>query len=163
MKKYLIENAECGITEGGIACGPVAGNVVITVQFREEDKSQWLTMVEVDGIPTTYLFDKDVHDRLVNEEFDDTEFSNYVEEHYIDDFNGIVLSDNYTDTFSSFADDPQNPAIPLIRYLIALMRCDRDEETDLISMAKGKYVDELNIPLSDLEEEYYEELVDEEE
>ena len=37
MKKkspeILIEEIKCGITEGGFACGPVDGNVVVSMKF----------------------------------------------------------------------------------------------------------------------------------
>ena len=39
MKRYFIEDAQCGITEGGMACGPVGGNVVATVRFKESPEA----------------------------------------------------------------------------------------------------------------------------
>jgi hypothetical protein len=65
--------------------------------------------------------------------------------------------------FASFADDPENPAIPLIRYMIALTRCPLDQVEDLLNMARGKYVDELDIPASDVEEDFEEEYEEEDE
>ena len=161
MKRYFIEDAKCGITEGGMACGPIGGNVVVTVQFKDEEKTQWLSLVEVQGIPNCFLFDKDVHDELVKEDFDDEEFTNYMNEHEINEFNGIEFNGDYSDAFNCFEEDPENPAIPLVKYLITLVRCDMDDVEGLISMARGRYADELDIPASDLEEEYFEEYVDE--
>ena len=74
----------------------------------------------------------------------------------IGEFNGIELGE-YGDIFASFADDPENPAIPLIRYMIALTRCPLDQVEDLLNMARGKYVNELDIPASDVEEDFEEE------
>ena len=161
MKRFLIETAKYGITEGGIACGPVSGNVVVTVQFKEEDTTHWLSLVEVEGIPNVYLSDKDVHKALVAENFDDEEFIVYMSKHYINEFEGIAFGTDYSTTFESIADDPENSATPLIRYLITLVRCDMDEVGALIQMASGKYADELAIPLSDVEEEFMEEYEDE--
>ena len=45
----------------------------------------------------------------------------------------------------------------MIRYLFALVRCDRDDVERIIEMAKGRYVDELDIPISDVEENYFSE------
>ena len=154
MKRFLIETAKCGITEGGMACGAVSGNVVVTVQFKEGSKTQWLSLVEVEGIPNVYLSDKDIHEDLVAEDFDDEEFTEYMEDHYINEFEGIEFDSDYSTTFESIADDPENPAVPLVRYLITLVRCDMDEVEDLILMASGKYADEINIPASDVEEEF---------
>lgn len=80
----------------------------------------------------------------------------YVHEINIGEFNGIELGE-YGDIFASFADDPENPAIPLIRYMIALTRCPLDQVEDLLNMARGKYVNELDIPASDVEEDFEEE------
>ena len=54
MKRYVIENASCGITEGGVACGPVFGSVVATIKIKN-DKTQYLSLVEVQGFPNFYL------------------------------------------------------------------------------------------------------------
>lgn len=157
MKRYMIEDAKCGITGGGMGCGPVDGNVVVTVRFKEDNKTQWLSLVEVDGIPNVFLFDRDAHDDIVKEDLDNEEFINYMNDHFIREFNGIQFNGDYCDAFDCFEEDPENPAIPLVRYLITLVRCEMDEVEGLISMAKGKYADELDIPVSDIEEEYYEE------
>lgn len=157
MKRYFIEAAKCDITEGGIACGPVSGNVVVTIQFKEGSKTQWLSLVEAQGIPNVYLSDKDVHEALVAEDYDDEEFIQYMEDHFISEFNGIEFDDDYSNIFASIAEDPKNPAVPLIRYLITLVRCEMDDVEVLIQMAAGKYVDEIDIPVSDVEQEFLDE------
>ena len=157
MKRYIIEDAKCGIPEGGVACGPADGNVVATVRFRDGGKSRWISLVDVEGIPNVYLSDRDMHEELVKEDLENAEFTAYREEHFIGEFGGIVLGPDYADTFESIAEDPENPAVPLIRYLIALVRCDEDEVDDLIAGAAGRYADELEIPVSDVEEDFLEE------
>lgn len=157
MSRYFIENAKCGVTEGGMGCGPISGNVIATIQFREGNATQWLSLAEVAGIPNVYLTDKDVFEDLVAEDVEDTEFAEYMQEHYIDEFEGIEFDDDYSTTFESIAEDPENPAVPLIRYLIALIRCEMDEVNELIEQATGKYVDEIDIPASDVEEEWIDE------
>ena len=162
MKRYLIEEAKCGITKGGIACGPMDGNVVVTIKYNDGTGSKWLSLVEVMGIPNSFLFDEDVHDKLVEENLDDDAFTNYMHEHEIIEFEGITLNDEYAGILESFVDDPNNPAVPLMRYLVALVRCDMDDVEGIIGMAAGKYADELDIPISDLEEDYLADLEDEE-
>ena len=163
MKRYLIEEVKCGITEGGMGCGPVSGSVVASIQFREENRTQWLSLVEVTGIPNVYLTDKDVFEDLLAEDFEDMGFSEYMREHFIDEFEGIEFDDDYSTTFESIAEDPKNPAVPLIRYLIALIRCEMDAVNELIDIATGRYVDEIDIPVSDVEEEWIDEDYDEDE
>ncbi len=156
MSKYFIEEARCDITNS------LFGNVVATIKFKEDDKTNWLSLVEVEGIPNCILTDKDMHEKFVREDLFDDEFTEFINDHTISDFNGIFLGE-YTDIFCSIADDPENPAVPLIRYLVALARCDTESEKSLIEMAEGKYVDELDIPISDLEEDYLAELEEDEE
>ena len=38
MKRYLIEDAKCGLTEGGMACGPVSGNAVVSVKYSDGER-----------------------------------------------------------------------------------------------------------------------------
>ena len=163
MKRYYIEEAKCGITEGGMACGPVPGNVVVTVKFKEGSKVQWINLVDVGGILNVCLSDKDIHDALIEEDFDD-EFLEYIDDHCIDEFNGLELGTEYGDWLDSIEEDPENPAVQLIRLLIALALCKPGEpEAELIKMAKGKYADELNIPESAVEDVYNEDEYDDEE
>ena len=156
MKRYFIEDVKCGITEDGMACGPIGGNIVATISFKEEDKTQWISLVEVTGIPIFYLSDKDIYEDLLKEDFEDEEFMAYANEHQIHDFNGIALSAEYDEIFDSIARSPENPAVPLIKYLITIVRCSEDEVEPLISIAEGKYADELDVPMSDVEEDYLE-------
>ena len=157
MKRYFIEEAKCGVTEGGMACGPVPGNVVAAVRFREGEKSQWISLMEIDGsFPAVYLSDQDMYDDLLRDDVEDEEFFEHLEEQRIEDFEGITFGEDYSDIFMSMEDDPENPAIPLIRYLIALVRCGWDEVEAITRMA-GRYADEMDIPMSDAEEDYREE------
>lgn len=153
MKRYFIEEVKCDLTNGGLSCGPVSGSVVVTVRFNEGSEPKWLSVVETEGIANYFLLNKDVHTELVEE---DDETIDSVEEHYVYDINGIELDPEYSGTFESIADDPENPAVPFVRYIIALVRCDMDDVTALIEMATGRFVDELEIPISDLEEDFIE-------
>ena len=157
IKRYFIEEAKCGITDGGMACGPVSGNVVATVRFNDGTASQWLNLVEVDGIPNVCLSDRDIYDDLLAEDYEDEAFTAYVNNHLIQHWNGIDFDFSYSTTLESMASDPENPAVPLIRYLLALVRCSMDDTEALIATAAGKYEDELDIPLSDIEEDFMDE------
>ncbi len=157
MKRYFIEEAKCGVTEGGMACGPVSGNVVVTVKFKEGSKVQWISLVEVDGIANVYLADKDIHESLIAEDIDDEEFTQYMEDHYISEFDGLDVGAEYGDWLDSIEEDPENPAVQLIRLLLALAWCKPGRpEAELIEMAKGRYADELDIPESAVEDVFNE-------
>ena len=69
------------------------------------------------------------------------------------------FSKHYVDVF----DDPEAELYQVYRYLIYLVRCERDQEEPFIRATVGKYLDEMEIPMSDEEEEYREEMEKDEE
>lgn len=91
------------------------------------------------------------------------DFIEYINEHSISEFNGIEFDGDCLSTFYNIMEDPDNPAAPLLKYMIALVRCPMEDVDGLVEMAKGKYADELEIPISDVEEDYLEEMAEEEE
>ena len=157
MNRYFIENVRCDISGFGISCGRIVGHPVVTVKFRDAEKTQWLSLVEVEGIPNAFLLDKDLHDFIVKEDFENDELWEYLNENEIGEFNGIALGGDYSYTFKSIAADPDNPAVPLLRYIIAVIRCNVLDVDELIHMATGKFADALEIPISDMEADYLKE------
>ena len=45
--KIIVKEAKYGITEGGIACGPIDGNVVGSVQYACGDITIWINLVDM--------------------------------------------------------------------------------------------------------------------
>ena len=83
---YLIEDIKCGITDGGIGCGPISGNVVTAIKYNDGNKSLYLNLIEVCGIPEFHLSDNDIYDELIKEEFSD-EYQELLDKTYINEFN----------------------------------------------------------------------------
>lgn len=162
MKRYLIEEAKCGVTKGGMACGPVPGDVIVTIKYNDGTGSKWLNMSEVMGIAIVTLLEKDYHDVLMTDAFDD-EFVAYLDDHTISEFDGIELGEDCRVIIGNVYENSDNPAAPLLKYLISLTRCAMDEVDDLIKMATGKYADELDIPMSDVEKDMLEDMEEYEE
>ena len=160
MKRYFIEEAKCGVSEGGMACGPVGGAVNAAIKFSADGVTKWLSNSEVDGIPNFFLTDEDVFEKLCADELSQ-EFVDYMNEHFASEFDGLDLGE-YEDVFNSLTENPENPAVPLVRYLVSLTRCSLEDEESLIKLATGKYIDEVEVPLSEEELEYQEELAAEE-
>ena len=155
MKRYFIEEAKCGV----VNYGP-SGYVVTAVKLSVDGVAQWLYVVDVEGILNVVQTDTDIYDGLM-EDNGDEEFNEYVNAHNIEEFEGIEFDGDYFTTFASMYDDPENPASPLIRYLLTLNACSMEEVDDLVKLAVGKYIDEVDIPLSDEEEEWLEEMAEE--
>ncbi len=100
--------------------------------------------------------DEDIYDTLITDDFSD-EFVDFVNDHTVNEFDGIEIDDGYYTTYDCIRENPDNPAGPVMKLLIALVRCDMDETEALIEASMGKYADEIDIPLCDMEEEYLEE------
>ena len=69
---------------------------------------------------------------------------------------------DYSETFASIAEDPDSSAVPLIKYMIALTRCEMGDVQSLLKLGIGRYADELEIPVSDVHEEHLEETEEDE-
>ena len=157
MQRYYIEDAKCGV----VSYGPT-GFVVVTVGFNDGAETQWLHMVDVDGILNVVLTEKDIHDELMANE-DDEAFNEYVNEHNIYEFEGIDFDGDYVTTYNSLHENPDNPATALIRYAVTLVQCPMDEVDGLIELAVGKYIDEVDVPMCEEEMDWLEEMEEEEE
>ena len=153
MKRYLIEEAKRAVTKGGPEREDAPASVVVTVKYKDNAAVQWLNMVEFEGVPNVFLSDRDIFEKLVEEDFEDQAFAAYLDAHYIEEINGIVMGE-YAAVFDAIANDPENEAVPLIRYMILLARSHADEAEAFIEMAAGKYADVIEIPESDVEREH---------
>ena len=153
MREYYIEDIRSDALNGG-TLGFAAG----AVKFTEDDESQWLSAVDMDGVPNVYLSDECIFDELMENPGDETlERSN---RYYITEFNDIDVTD-YEEAYRCMEQDPDNPAVPLIKLLIALLRSDWDDAGKLADAASGRYADEVDIPMTDIEEEMSDEYDDE--
>lgn len=150
---YIIEEVKCGITEGGLACGPVDGNVIVSMKFNDGKETKWLNNVEVGGIPNFYLTDKDIFDDLLKDDFDDEEYTKMLDETFVSSFSDVILGE-YEDIFESFEKADLN-TVKLIRAIIWVTRCDMDELNSIIESLTGKSVDEIDVPITDVEDGFY--------
>jgi hypothetical protein len=145
---YLIKGIRYGITEGGMACGPVSGNVVASIEFQDDDKVSFLSMVEVFGIPEFYFSEEDIYDELLEESEDFIDKANSL---IINEFNGIELEE-YEDIMEELKKPYNEEDKALIKLLIAVVRLDYDEADKLIKESVGKYIKDINIPDTDLDD-----------
>ena len=145
---YLIKGIRYGITEGGMACGPVSGNVVASIEFQDDDKVSFLSMVEVFGIPEFYFSEEDIYDELLEESEDFIDKANSL---IINEFNGIELKE-YEDIMEELKKPYNEEDKALIKLLISVVRLDYDEADKLIEESIGKYIKDINIPDTDLDD-----------
>lgn len=151
MGKYFIEECKCGVSHGGIACGPVEGSVNAAVRFTVGEETKWLTNSEFTGIPNFYITEESVFERFMGNDISE-EFADYLKDKYVSEFDNIHLAGEYDEIITSLKENEENPSAALIRFVIALTRCDHDEVAELISKGTGHFVEEIDIPVSDVEE-----------
>jgi hypothetical protein len=150
MKRFLIEEVKCGVAN---SC-PMMGLVITSVRYNDGRFSRWLNLSELDGIPCFSITDSYVFEELIENDWSE-EFTEEIHKSFIMDFQGVTLGE-YDEIFESFyeEDNEHNPAVPFIRYIIAVTRCDFDEFESLKEMAIGHYADEIKQIISDVEDEY---------
>lgn len=90
----------------------------------------------------------------------DDDFNEYVNEHCIFEFEGIEVDGDYSTIISSIYEEGDNLAVLLIRYLLTLTLCNQEETKRLIKIATGRYIDEIDVPMSEEEKDW---LADQEE
>ena len=129
------------------------GNVIVSMKFIDGKETKWLNNVEVGGIPNFYLTDKDIFDDLLKDDFDDEEYTKMLDETFVSSFSDVILGE-YEDIFESFVKADLN-TVKLIRTIIWVTRCDMDELNSIIESLTGKSVDEIDVPITDVEDGFY--------
>ena len=149
MNHYKILSARYTVADGGMACGPVSGAVIAEAAFEKpEGEVFFLTCVESMGIPTFVMTEKSVFDRIVSAEEsgnEDDDLSDVLDGHTID-------VGEYPDIF----EDKDPKYYDMLRYIIFIVGNDCDEVDAFIKETTGKYLDEIDIPVSAIEEGYME-------
>ena len=145
-KHLLITSARYEVTDGGMACGPVGGSVIVEAGFRKPDGEEfYVSGSDTMGIPDFYMTERSTIDEQVATENDiensDPAFRDYLLSCFID---GIG---DYYDIFSE--KDPE--WFLILRYLICIIGGDYDETEAFIAETVGKYLDEIEIPVSSIE------------
>ena len=159
MKKLFVEDVKVGVSKGGMACGPVSGSVVAEVCIRdlEEKTVKYYSLSEVEGIPNFFETDDSTYDRQI-EELDDEEFWEMLSTHAVDGFS------DYVDVFENQEDMELHDSDLLLiwKYLVYMVRADWDEIEELKAESVGKCLGDFEIPVSDVEQEYLDDMADEE-
>lgn len=144
MQRFFIEDAKVGIEYMGFA----GAAICTAVKFYDGKGSMWLSVCEFEGIPTFFLSKKDIFDVIMN-----TETYLDAEEDEVAELYGIDLHGEYRDIFESIYKNPGNPFVSLLQYAILLTSCSQEETEPYLAMGKGKYADELELPMSEAEKD----------
>ena len=146
MTGYKIADAKVGVLEDAAIGGPMGGLVVAEVKLVSDDETVYISEAEIEGFPQICKTEESTFDAQldVNKILDDN-FSDMLTDH-------IIAPGSYEEIF----EQKDNPWYDAIRYVIYLVRCEMDEAQPFIDATAGKLLDEIDIPDSDVEEDYKE-------
>lgn len=160
MSKLFVKDIKVGVSNGGIACGPVSGHPVVEVCIHDADDNSavYHCLVEVENTLNFFTSSVSNYDIQIDDDCDE-ETWDAVSETASGDYYDYS---EFFDEFYALPEEEQCSDQNLIRrLLIALVRADWDETALLVKAAEGKALREITIPMSDMEEEYLEEMEDE--
>ena len=152
--EQTIVDIKVGISDAGMACGPVSGNVIAEVQLRDPENEEvtYHSMVEVDDTLTFFESDESLYDILLSGDSDDERWE-LVEESEVGGYTGYV---------EFFADLEENEICDgehedIWKLLVFLVRASNEDTENAIKEYVGKPLNRIDIPASDVEQEYKEE------
>ena len=125
-----IVEVKADITGGGMACGPVPGYVTAEAKVLDNGRVFYAGILEVEGMMNYYESDTSLHEMIVSDEYEDTDF--------------IDWGCEYEEYEENPNEDPDKDA--LIRYLIYVVRTDWDTCNAFIEKTMGRDLSELDIP-----------------
>ena len=163
MSRYFIKE----VKNDSVSAGP-SGSVITAINYEDDGKNAWITLVDVDGIVNLSLTEDDIFDKSVEPDDEDEEFWEYVNEHTVDEFGGFEIGESCSGiAFSINGKTEEDMSAKLLQYLILLTFCDSTE--DLIQRGTGKYIDDVDLSdfdmyeIFDIEDEDYDDDEDYEE
>lgn len=159
MKRFLIEDVRVGISKGGMACGPVPGNVIGEIVLRNEDgKASYYCMAEVSGTLNFYESSSSLYQGQIDEDFDNAEFADLMESSFTEGY------DSYSDFYEEVNSmQPLSVTARIRKYLAYIVRADWPEIDQMKKDTIGKIISDIEIPLCDAETEFLEEINNENE
>lgn len=156
MARYKVVAARCEVGDGGMTpCGPIFGPVIGEIHLQGDNGEDFfLCDAEVEGIPNIYKTPMStIDDQLSASIFDNGEKEAFFHSCYVDG----------TDDYEELLSNKEDEFYDAYRYLTYIVRASWEDTKAFIEKTAGKYLDEMDIPMSDIEEDYLEEYDEEDE
>lgn len=145
MKKYQIVNARVDQCSGGP--DPAIFNAEVELK-PSRGKPFFFTITECDGMPMIFKTSSSVFDWWMDQDTYSDELDK------LQEAGSLYESEGYSELFENHDDIECYEGL---RYLIYLIHASWDDTESFIAQTKGKFLDEIEIPKSDVEEEWEEE------
>lgn len=129
-------------------CGPMPGVVVAEVELQGDGgETLFLSLAEFEGIPNMYRTPASVFEKHFENPVDESFFEELNKKYYIPDFGC---------SYGEFFGCSDHELFDEWRYLVYIVRSDWDEIDRFKKATVGKWIDEIEIPKCDIEEEWEE-------
>lgn len=140
--KYQIVNARVDQASGG----PDAPILVAEVELKPSNGIPFFyTLIECEGMPMVYKTEQSVFDWWMNPDEHESELDD------LQDAGPLYEGESYNELFE---DHKGIECYEGLRYLIYIMRASWDNAKAFIEGTKGKNLSEIEIPKSDVEEDW---------
>ena len=127
MARYFIEDVNCGVTEGGMACGPVDGSVIAEVKVKTDaNETFYISLAEVIGVPNFFKTDRSTFNEQMQDDLPE-ELVEYLNSHLM----GFI---DYVDIYGN----PDMEYRDLLRYISYIVRSSWEECKPFMEATKGK-------------------------
>lgn len=143
MSRYYIEAIKYGEADGGFACGLVGGAIVAEAKVRNDaGESFYLSLADVCGLPNFYKTSESTFEKQLQMDEDLIE----------------VLENTFIETgdYEEIFEKKDSEWFELYRYLIFFVSESEEACKELEKLTVGKYIDEIEVPMSDVEMDYKE-------
>lgn len=148
MAKYLIEDIQVGVTAGGMACGPIPGNVVTEMKVRntEDDSVIFYGITEVMGIHNFTKSEESLYDIQMSDTDDEDAWKKV--------YDADVGIESIYDLTSGDSSDPKAAEeVSLWKLLMFFVRAGWDDVNQMKPKCIGKYLEEIEIPVYEDDDE----------
>ena len=143
-KQYQIVNARVEVLSGG----PEPGFLVAELELQPQTakgKPIFYTLAEVEGMPAFYKTKASVFDWFVNQDEHESDLCD------LQNKATLYEGESYADFFENHKGIECYDGL---RYLIYVMRAEWEDVEAFIKKTKGKLLSEIEIPKSDVEEDW---------
>lgn len=149
MSRFLIQDVKCGVSR---PAGPAESAVVAEAKIKADDgEIFYASICEFGGEPMFFKTECSTIETQLDDSLLDDEYIAFLQDH------SIGVSDYY-ELYTDYSD---NELFPVFKCLAYVVRTDWDTCTSFMEEIKDKYADEIDVPVSDIEEEVIEEYEEE--
>lgn len=134
--RFFIESVKCDLSS---LVGPREGSAFAEIQYVKNGERKYLSLFESDDEPYFFLSEESMYEMFGNMALEDLINLGSA---LIDEFEGIPLGE-YEELILTLDDQLDNPASPLLEYIIGVIRSPEDELEEMLQMGIGKYADEI--------------------